>query len=311
MFPIGPSTNSTWIVFDMRKVIAFILYLLYLPKIRRESRRTDSVLTIYGHDISRQAFEGLIEWLLKRDYVFINQYELLDYLNGKPNEGKKMVWMSFDDGWKSNYDNVFPVLKKYNIPATIFVATKGIEDGCFWFSVAMENREAPYYKEIQELWEMPNSNRVAIIQKLERKSKERKTMTTAELKEMTESGLVSWGNHTDDHVMSDNCTIEELKEEISLCQNKMNQWTGVDCNFIYSYPNGNIDTKSEGLIKEIGFKMAATTEMARTYPNTSCFNIPRTEFKEACVKENILQIYNIWTPFFDRIKMVLRIENTK
>ena len=128
---------------------------------------------------------------------------------------------------------------------------------------------------------------------------------------MTESGLVSWGNHTDDHVMSDNCTIEELKEEISLCQNKMNQWTGVDCNFIYSYPNGNIDTKSEGLIKEIGFKMAATTEMARTYPNTSCFNIPRTEFKEACVKENILQIYNIWTPFFDGVKKVLGITNKK
>lgn len=311
MSQTGLSINLIWIVFNMRKVIAYILYLLYLPKIKRESKRTDSVLTIYGHDISRCAFEELVKWLLKRNYIFINQYELYDYLNGKVNNGKKLVWLSFDDGWKSNYDNVFPVLKKYDIPATIFVATKGIEDGYYWFNVAKENRDAPYYKEIQELWEMPNKDRVAIIQKLEQKSKVRKTMTPLELKEMTDFGLVSWGNHTDDHVMSDNCTIEELQGEILLCQKKMNQWTGVDCNFIYSYPNGNMDAQSENLIKSFGFKMAATTAMERTYPNTSSFNIPRTEFKEACVKENVLQIYNIWTPFFDRIKRMLRIVDKK
>lgn len=298
-------------IFEMRKVIAYILYFLYLPKIKQESRKSDSVLTIYGHDISRQAFEGLIKWLLKRDYVFINQIELYDYLHGKVSIGKKLVWLSFDDGWKSNYDNVFPILKKYNIPATIFVATKGIEDGYFWFNVAKENRKSPYYNEIQELWEMSNEKRVAIISKLERKTKHRVTMTHKELREMSESGLVYWGNHTDDHVMSDNCTIDELHNEILSCQKKMNLWTGVDCNFIYSYPNGNIDAKSENLIKNIGLKMAATTEMSRTYPTTNCFNIPRTEFKEACVAENILQIYNIWTPFFNKIKKVFRIVNKK
>ncbi len=89
------------------------------------------MLTIYGHDISREAFEGLVKWLLKRDYHFITQDELFDYLDGKERNVEKLVWLSFDDGWKSNYDNVFPILKKYNIPATIFVATKGIEDGFF------------------------------------------------------------------------------------------------------------------------------------------------------------------------------------
>ncbi|CCZ81907.1 polysaccharide deacetylase family protein [Odoribacter laneus] len=295
----------------MRKAIAFVLYWLYFLRIKREVKRTDSVLTIYGHDISREAFEGLVKWLLKRDYHFITQDELFDYLDGKERNVEKLVWLSFDDGWKSNYDNVFPILKKYNIPATIFVATKGIEDGFFWFNKAFENREVPYYQKIQELWEMPNKKRVTIVSKLHKETGPRLTMIPEELKEMTMSKLISWGNHTDDHVMSDNCSLNELREEIFLCQKKMKKWTGIDCNSIYSYPNGNIDAKSERLIKEMGFRMAVTTEMKRTFHSTSCFNIPRTEFKEASTKENVLQIYGIWTLFFDKIKKLLRVVDQK
>ncbi len=295
----------------MRKIIAYILYIIYLPKIIKESKRFDSVLTIYGHDISRNSFENLIKWLLKNNYHFLSCYELLDYINGNLPDKKKYVWLSFDGGWKSNYDNVFPVLKKYNIPATIFVATKGIEDGYFWFNKARDNRNSPYYKDIKELWEMPNQKRVDIIDKLEKKSSNRLTMTPDELKEMTLSGLIVWGNHTHDHVMSDNCKEDELRKEILLCNEKIKEWTGTDANFIYSYPNGNLDDSSEQIVREMGFKMATTTEMKRTFKNTSPYNIPRTEFKEASTKENILHIYNIWTPFFDRIKRFLNIQSKK
>ena len=295
----------------MREIIAKILYLFYYFKVHQESKRTDSVLSIYGHDISRKNFEELVKWLLKRNYKFITPYELQDYLCGKLPCNKKYVWMSFDDGWRSNYENVFPVLKKYAVPATIFVATKGIEDGYFWFDKAFENRDSQYYDEIQELWEMQNSKRVEIISKLPYEMTVRKTMIPAELKEMTESGLVYWGNHTDDHVMSDNCTDEELATEIMICQEKMKRWTGVDCNFIYSYPNGNIDDRSEKTIKNLGFKMATTTELNRICPDTDIFRIPRMEFKDVSLTENILHIYGIWTPFFNRIKQMLGIKNKK
>lgn len=295
----------------MRKIIALILYWVYLPKIKRESSRTDSVLCIYGHDISSNSFENMIKWLLKKKYYFITQFELLDYINGNLAEEKKYVWLSFDDGCKSNYDNIFPILKKYNIPATIFIATKGIEDGYFWFNKARENRNSSYFKNIQELWEMPNRERIAIIEKLQKKEGSRLTMTPDELKEMIASGLICLENHTNDHVMTNNCTKEELTNEIELCQKKIKKWTDFDCNFIFSFPNGNSDTKSEQLIKEMGFQMATTTKMDRTFPNTNPFSIPRTEFKEASTKENILHIYNFWTPFFDKYKKILKIKNNK
>ncbi len=295
----------------MRKIIAYILYIIYLPKIIKESKRCDSLLTIYGHDISLNSFENLIKWLLKKDYYFISCYELFDYINGNLSDKKKYVWLSFDDGWKSNYNNVFPILKKYNIPATIFVATKGIEDGYFWFNKARYNRNSIFYKDIKELWEMPNQNRVEIIEKLEMKKDYRLTMNPDELKEITSSGLICWGNHTNDHVMSDKCKEDELKNEIFLCNEKIKQWTGKDSNFIYSYPNGNFDGNSERIVREMGFKMATTTEMDRTFKNTNPFSIPRTEFKEVSLKENILHIYNIWTPFFDKLKRTFNIQSKK
>ena len=294
----------------MRYFIAKILYWFCYFKVKRESGRNDSVLSIYGHDISRKNFGDLVKWLLKKKYKFITPYELQNYLQGKlPVD--KYVWMSFDDGWKSNYDNVFPVLKQYNVPVTIFIATKGIEDGYFWFDVAFANRKSSYYKEIQELWEMPNIKRVEIVSKLPVKDFVRKTMTHEELKVMTESGLVYWGNHTDDHVMSDNCTDNELINEIKICQEKMKRWTGIDCNYIYSYPNGNMDERSEKVIRKMGFQLATTTEQNRIYPNNDIFRIPRMEFKDVSLIENTLHIYGIWTPFFNKIKRVLGIKNKK
>ena len=147
----------------MRRFIAIILYVFFLPRIKKESKRKDSILAIYGHDQKRDPFEQLVAWLVKNGYRFITPEELFQFVSGKKALDEKLVWLSFDDGWESNYDNVFPVLKKYNIPATIFVATKGIADGYYWFTRAFQNRESSLYNEVGDLWMMSNQERVKII----------------------------------------------------------------------------------------------------------------------------------------------------
>lgn len=295
----------------MRKTIAFILYLFFLPRIKKESNRKDSILSIYGHDQKRKPFEQLVVWLIRKGYRFINPEELFLYVSGKKALDEKMVWLSFDDGWRSNYDNVFPVLKKYNIPATIFVSTKGIADGYYWFTRAYQNRKSSLYNEVDDLWKMSNYERVKIIQQLPPYHGKRSTMNAKEIKEMTESGLVWWGNHTHDHVMNDNCTDEELTEEIEKCSCIMNEITSKDCSFIYSYPNGNHDDKTVSILKRMNFKMAVTTNIGRVFCPSDAYMIPRFEFKNGSLQENVLQCFGLWTDFFNTVKKRIGIKHTK
>lgn len=295
----------------MRKVIAYLLYLLYWPKIRKEANRKDTILAIYGHDQKRVPFEQIVGWLLKRGYRFITPEEMYLYLSGQKELNEKLVWLSFDDGWKSNYDEVFPVLKKYQIPATIFVATKGIADGYYWFTRAFQNRSSSLYKEVGDLWVMDNHQRVKTIEQLPPYKGGRSTMNEDEIREMTDSGLVNWGNHTHDHVMSDHCTDEELMEEIATCNRVMRDVTGKDCDLIYSYPNGNYDERTVGILKQMGFAMAATTHIGRVSCPSDAYMISRNEFKNGCLQENVLQCFGLWTGFFNGVKKMLGIKHKK
>ena len=151
----------------MRNLIARILYILFYYKIVKEAKRKDIILSIYGHDQQKEPFEKMIKWLITHGYKFITAEKLYDLISQKIPLEKKYVWLSFDDGWKSGYDNVLPILRKYNIPATFFIATKGIDDGYYWFLQAMQNRDFHLYNEIGELWEMSNAERKKIIEQLE------------------------------------------------------------------------------------------------------------------------------------------------
>ena len=42
------------------------------------------------------------------------------------------VAVTFDDGYRNNFEQAMPILQKYGLPATFFVATGFLEDGCMW-----------------------------------------------------------------------------------------------------------------------------------------------------------------------------------
>ena len=58
------------------------------------------------------------------------------------------VAVTFDDGYKDNYQNAFPVLKELRIPATIFLATDAIGSG----RVLWHDRVFSAFRETREPW---------------------------------------------------------------------------------------------------------------------------------------------------------------
>lgn len=72
--------------------------------------------------MSLKNFEKQLKYLQKNNFTILKLSELFERLNsGKPISN--CVCLTFDDGYKDNVDFAYPLLKKYKIPATIFVST--------------------------------------------------------------------------------------------------------------------------------------------------------------------------------------------
>ena len=79
-------------------------------------------------------FEAQIKYLVDDGYHVISPDDLLDaWEQDKPLPSKPIV-LTFDDGHADIYNNVFPILQKYNVRATVFIVTDhiGMADYLTW-----------------------------------------------------------------------------------------------------------------------------------------------------------------------------------
>ena len=71
---------------------------------------------------------------LKKTHEIFNFKRLNQVFKEGKTLPKRTAIITFDDGYKNNYTEAFPILKKYNIPATIFLTTGHIEtNNVFWW----------------------------------------------------------------------------------------------------------------------------------------------------------------------------------
>ncbi len=81
-------------------------------------------------NMTPKKFESQIKWLVDNGFTIIPLKQAVEYLQGKreslPN---KSIVVTADDGWKSVYIYMFPIIKKYNIPITLFIYPETISKG--------------------------------------------------------------------------------------------------------------------------------------------------------------------------------------
>lgn len=87
----------------------------------------NSVPVFVYHDIQPEDFEADLRFLKINGYITIS---IDDFLKKNFNSSHKYVLLTFDDARRNFYDTVFPLLKKYNFRATIFLPTFWIKRNC-------------------------------------------------------------------------------------------------------------------------------------------------------------------------------------
>lgn len=76
-----------------------------------------------GLVITPEEFESHLKFFKNNGYQSIHFDELYEYLSGEIELPDKVFMITMDDGYSSNYDYAFPLLKQYNTKATIFIST--------------------------------------------------------------------------------------------------------------------------------------------------------------------------------------------
>lgn len=79
-------------------------------------------------NVSVRDFEIHVKYLVENDFQVLTLSEAIAYLQSEQ-PSKKTAVISIDDGYRSFFTNALPLLKKYNLPATLFINTKTVGGG--------------------------------------------------------------------------------------------------------------------------------------------------------------------------------------
>lgn len=267
--------------------------------VRRTLTRSHVAIIMYHHvtsgnnplltsNVSTEDFEKEIAFLSKLPIL------PLEVLADKLMQGQKLptraVCISFDDGYSDNYKYAYPILRKYNVPATIFLTTGYIENSdTFWddkvrFAIWNTNVERftiddlGFYRVrsasdrlqvmnrvIDHLRELSNTEKYPIVKKLLAELQveipsgfgDDISLTWREILEMSNNG-VSFGAHTVTHPILTKVSLEDAKTEITLSKKAIEENVRIPCT-LFAYPNGCFNNELIRLVRDIGFTCAVTT----------------------------------------------------
>lgn len=162
-----------------------------------------------------QSFEENIKVILENGYTIISMEELNDADKLKIELPSKPILITFDDGYYSNYEYIYPILKKYNVKASIFVVTDKLG------------------KEIDGI----------------------KYLGWDECLEMQNSGLVEIFSHSKRHVFYDKLPVRVIRDDVYESYKEIENNLGEKDFRVFTYPYGAYKKETVWTLKINGIDM--------------------------------------------------------
>jgi peptidoglycan/xylan/chitin deacetylase (PgdA/CDA1 family) len=278
-----------------------------IERAHRSAMQSDCTLALYFHNPSADHFSRIIRWFQERGYRFLSLGELESCFKTKTPCPKGSVWISLDDAWRGNLTEVIPIIREWNLPITIFVPTREVLRGTFWFSHVVNNTDVlppPFRRDVQQLWLVPESTRRRVIEHLFEicPPSQREVISVAEIADLAKLPQVTIGSHSVNHAFMPNCNDDELRKEISDSRRDLEQWTGRPVR-VFSYPNGDFDKRTARVLAEAGYSLAFTTEEHPITLADNPYYLPRFSIMDdGSLTENICHALGLWVPLIRTVK---------
>ena len=217
-----------------------------------------------------------ISWLKQR-FPIVNLQQAVEIVHNRTRPAETNILITFDDGYRDNYQEAFPVLRKHNASATFFLPTFFVGTGSlpWWDEIAFMVKRATVprltlkYPETLEL-DLTANDRLSAVAKLLRffkqapsidterflreleiasqvvrpsRNDERCFMDWDEAREMIAGGMC-FGSHTHTHEILGRLPYDRQVEELAVSKQILEAELRMPIDTL-AYPIGNIGTFSE------------------------------------------------------------------
>ena len=229
---------------------------------------------------------------IKKNFIPITLLELSELIKSNKEIPNNTIVLTIDDGYDSFYKLAYPILKKYDVPATFFVTT-GFINGDLWLwpdkikwilrknntnkqSITLNNQTFLLSKNWKKSWRTINDYCLTVDENVKQSMivsladqlkinipinppEQYKASKWKELQEMQDWGI-EIGGHTISHPSLTKVTYEQSRVEIRQCLADLNKNLGVKKR-TFCYPNGlpeDYDEEIKNIVKQEGFIDAVT-----------------------------------------------------
>lgn len=237
---------------------------------------------------TRDEFEKQVAFV-KKHFSVVN-FQMLSESLRDGRVPKRALIITFDDGYRSNYDVAYQVLKKHGVTATIFVSTQFVDSGQpFWFDkVAYEIYKMPpgqlslnegkHVLEIRHdnrrearhslqtiLSRVPNKTRLKMLNELEHVAQTKISeddqrsaapLNWEQIQQMSEDGI-EIASHTVSHPYLASLTDEEIELELVESKKTLEAATGCDVKSV-AYPAGSYDGRVLQCARRCGYEFGVS-----------------------------------------------------